>query len=392
MSAQPTTGVIIAAAGSSERLAGDRPKQWRPLAGMTLVERALRSFQTEPVDGVAHLVLVVAAGWEERARATLREPRVSVHVVTGGATRSESVRNGLEAMPPDIDVVAVHDAARPFWPVARWTALVASLRDADGAVLAVPVPDTLKDDRAAGCRTIDRKGLWLAQTPQAFVAASVRAAHDRAKRESYCGTDDAELVERNGGRIALVESDSTNFKITTNEDWRLAEQIVSNTPVSATRVGIGFDAHRLGGEGPLVLGGVRFSESGGLIGHSDGDALLHAICDALLGAAALGDIGHHFPPSDPHFSGVDSRELVRATTELLGRAGYAPCQVDCVVMAEVPRLAPQINTMRAIIAADLGLALSAVSVKATTTESMGFVGRREGIAAQAIATIRAIQP
>ena len=184
----------------------------------------------------------------------------------------------------------------------------------------------------------------------------------------------------------MVSSTARNFKITTMADWEHAQALTGSETVPF-RCGHGYDVHRLGSDGPLMIGGCKLAESGGLIGHSDGDVLLHAICDALLGAAAQGDIGRHFPPTDPKYKGCDSRELVRATVEILRRSDFVPSQVDATVAAEAPRLAPHIAAMRALIAADLGIGIDAVSVKATTTEGLGFVGRREGIAAYAVALI-----
>ena len=313
---------------------------------------------------------------------------VVIRAVRGGATRTESVRNGLQALPTDCDLVAVHDAARPFWPLNRWDQLVEEALRTGGAILSVPLADTIKRARGERCTTVDRRGLWAAQTPQVFRAKLLREAHVQAERDAYSGTDDAELVERIGGAVAIVPSTRANFKITTPEDWEQAERMAMTTQrVHPLRVGLGYDAHRLGGDGALMLGGMQLAPAGGLIGHSDGDVLLHAICDALLGAAALGDIGRHFPPGDPEFAGIDSRVLVRRTRAILHDAGFRVHQIDAVVMAEAPRLAPHIEAMRSVIAGDLGIEPAMVSVKATTTEKMGFVGRGEGIAAQAIVTV-----
>lgn len=387
-------GVIIVAAGSGQRFGGDIPKQWKLLSGSSLVERSCRSFltesQTASMAAVKPAWLGIVVDDDHVSSASQLGDALSIRhaVIVGGATRRQSVANALAAMPESIDVVAIHDAVRPFWPKSKWGELIEACRYNDGAILAVPVSDTLKNHSGSQTVTVDRRHLWMAQTPQAFRAAILREAHAQAHRSGLEATDDADLVERAGGRVEIIPSTTTNIKVTTPDDWELALRIVESDVSSApVRVGTGYDTHRLGGNGPLMLGGVRFADSGGLIGHSDGDALLHAICDALLGAAALGDIGQHFPPTDSRFDGVDSRKLVRETVALLERAGYRPVQVDATVLAEQPKIMPRAMEMRQTIAVDLGIGIEMVSVKATTNEQMGFIGRGEGIAAQAIATI-----
>ncbi|GAB4317360.1 MAG: bifunctional 2-C-methyl-D-erythritol 4-phosphate cytidylyltransferase/2-C-methyl-D-erythritol 2,4-cyclodiphosphate synthase [Candidatus Zixiibacteriota bacterium] len=388
---KPRIAVIIAAAGRGERLGGDTPKAWRPLCGHTLVQRALQSFGTESLSryeqdcGVSWIGIAVDRDYTDTARALAKSSAYHVEIVEGGGTRVESVRNVLERVPKDIDIIAVHDAARPFWPVDKWDELVREAWKWDGAILAIPVSDTLKRAEIGGMVTVDRHEVWAAQTPQAFRAEMLRRAHEQAGEEGVSATDDADLVRRIRGAIKFVHSTPRNFKITTREDWEFASQIAAME--TTMRVGTGYDAHRLGGDGPLIIGGVRLADTGGLIGHSDGDVLLHAVCDALLGAAGLGDIGRHFPPSDNRYKGIDSRELLRRTRTILANTGLEARQVDSTILAEAPRMAPYIEAMRGNIAQDLGLSIGDVSVKATTTEGMGFVGRREGIAAQAIATI-----
>ena len=392
---RPTTiAVILAAAGAGTRCGAGEPKQWRMLAGETLLERSWRSFmpwslaQAQQRHRVAWLGLVVDPIYRVQAAVYTGSTDLPTEVIPGGPSRMTSVGNALTRLPADTDLVAVHDAVRPFWPQALWDRLIEAALSADGAIPAVRVADTLKRLADESVTTLARRDLWVAQTPQVFRAGVLREAHRQATAGGISATDDADLVERIGGRIAVVESTTINFKITTPDDWALARRItMSDLHPAALRVGVGFDTHRLGGATPLILGGVRLAESGGLIGHSDGDALLHAICDALLGAAALGDIGRHFPPGDARFAGIDSRVLLRQTGQLLKQAGYRSCQVDAVVLAEAPRISPFADEMREKIAADLGIELSAVSVKATTTEQMGFVGRGEGIAVHAIATI-----
>lgn len=394
MPTQPAIGVIIVAAGSGERFGGDTPKQWKQLVGLTPVERSWLSFMRGSLVKLGQfqtprwVCVVVDKDHVDAAKALNEAKTVASEVVIGGASRRQSVANALARLPDDIEIVAVHDAVRPFWPQSKWDELVAACRYNDGAILAVPVSDTLKNHSGSQTVTVDRRNLWMAQTPQVFRSDVLRQAHHQAEQKGIDATDDADLVERAGGRVEIVPSATTNIKITTLDDWNLALRIAGMTVSSAAmRVGTGYDTHRLGGDGPLVLGGVRFADTGGLIGHSDGDALLHALCDALLGAAALGDIGQHFPPSDSRFAGIDSRKLVKETVAILGRAGYRPVQVDATVLAEHPKIMPQAEAMRKIIAEDLGIGPGMVSVKATTNEQMGFVGRGEGIAAQAVAVI-----
>lgn len=386
--------VIIAAAGRGERFDPANPKTWAHLAGQTLVERAWRSFCPDSLGAASQKCLVerigIAVGeahMEEAERMVTVCP-IPLTIVQGGETRGQSVRQVLAKVPEAIEIIAVHDAARPFWPLDKWDELVKEASAAGGAIPAVRVNDTLKHDADSGLETVNRSALWTAQTPQVFRADLLREAYKTAKQLGIDATDDADLVQRVGGKVRIVASTATNLKITTQADWQLAKAMTDHTNSSVLRCGHGYDVHRLGGPGALMLGGVRLAETGGLIGHSDGDVLLHAICDALLGAAALGDIGRHFPPTDQKYKGCDSRELLRATVEILRASNFIPCQIDATVAAEAPRLAAHITAMRETIASDLGLNVDAVSVKATTTEGLGFVGRREGIAAHAVVMIQ----
>lgn len=330
--------------------------------------------------------IAVAREHLDQAAPMVEQCPVTLRIIEGGDTRAQSIARVLKDVPPEIDLIAVHDAARPFWPVSRWDELISRAHASGGAILALPVYDTIKRATGSGIETVDRSDLWAAQTPQVFRADVLLDAYAHAAKEGIDATDDADLVRRIGGVVEIVNSTARNFKITTRTDWEHAEALMAyNDPQS--RVGHGYDVHRLGSDDPLMIGGVKLAESGGLIGHSDGDVLLHAICDALLGAAALGDIGQHFPPTDPKFKGIDSRELVRATAQILRDHDFIPAQIDATVAAEAPKLAPHIPQMRELIAGDLGIDTESVSVKATTTEGLGFVGRREGIAAYAVALV-----
>jgi 2-C-methyl-D-erythritol 4-phosphate cytidylyltransferase/2-C-methyl-D-erythritol 2,4-cyclodiphosphate synthase len=308
-------------------------------------------------------------------------------VALGGERRQDSVAAGLAAA-PDAGIIVVHDGARPFAEAALFKAAVAAVRGgADAAIAALPLTDTLKRvDGETVVATLDRSVHTLAQTPQAFRRAALERALATAREEGRTVTDEATLVEQGGGRVVTVPGSRRNLKLTVPEDLDLALAIAT-TPARQVRTGIGYDVHRLVPERRLVLGGVEIPFERGLDGHSDADVALHAIMDALLGACALGDIGHHFPPGDPTYRNADSRALLRAVGELLAERGAVVMNVDCTIVAEAPKLLPHVPAMRAAIADCLGIAPEQVSLKATTNELMGFVGRGEGIAALATATV-----
>ena len=314
-------------------------------------------------------------------------------VVSGGADRQASVACGLRALPPGPDVVLVHDGARPFLSRALTSEVIAAAARDGSATAALPISETVK--RGAGGwveETLDRGSLHRIQTPQAFRRPLLERAHEAAAREGFRGTDDAVLVERMGSPVRLVPGDPTNLKVTVPEDLRLAEALLGRPAEAArpARVGMGFDAHRFGPARRLVLGGVEIPHARGLLGHSDADVIVHAVMDALLGAAGCGDIGHHFPPSDPTYADANSLGLLARVQALLTQRGWRPVHVDVVVLAEAPRLAPHVPAMRAAIGEVLHLLPDSVNIKATTTEGMGAIGREEGIAAQAVASLEAI--
>lgn len=329
-------------------------------------------------DGV---VLVVPAG-------SAGDPEPPADLVVGGAeTRPGSVRRGLAAVPADADVIAVHDAARPLATAELFSSAVHAVRSgADGAVCAVPISDTVKRvEEGTVTETLDRSGLWAVQTPQAFGAAVLRAAHEDGPE----ATDDAALVERMGGRVVVVPGDVRNIKLTRPADLPVAEALLSPvTYARSVRVGHGFDVHPFSadpGRG-LVLGGVALEGERGLSGHSDADVLAHAAAEALLGAAGLGDLGRHFPDTEPTWAGADSMVLLAEVTGRVAELGWRPANVDCTVVLEVPRLAPHRDAMEA----RLGQAIGApVSVKATRAEGLGALGRGEGIACFAVALLEA---
>lgn len=379
MPIRPAFAAVIVAAGSGTR-AGGAPKQLRAVAGKPLVRWSAEALAAAGATGV----VVVRRPEDDPA---LREALGGLRVVyaDGGARRCDSVRAGLEACPADAEVVLVHDAARPFVTAGVVERLLDALGEADGAVPALPAADTLKRAEAGRVTaTALRDGLWRAQTPQAFRRQALLDAY-AALPASEEPTDDAAVLERIGRPVALVAGDPLLTKITFPEDFDMAERLAGAARI--VRVGSGFDAHRFTDGDHVTLCGVRVPHEQGLLGHSDADAGLHAITDALLGAAALGDIGDHFPPTDPRWKDADSAVFLRHALGLIAERGGRVLNVDVTLICERPKVKPHREAMRARVAEILELPLDRVSVKATTTEEMGFTGRREGVAAQAVATV-----
>ncbi len=377
------------AAGHGRRMgaASSTPKQYLALAGRTVLEHALAPFLADP--GCRGIIVALAAG--DTLFATLAIAADGrVQCVIGGAERRDSVAAGLAALAgraQPSDWVLVHDAARPCLPAADLAALLNALPTAAaGALLAVPLVDTLKRADALGSVevTVPRAGLWRAQTPQAFRLDRLRAALERHP----AATDEASAVEALGDRPQLVEGSPDNLKITAPADLVQAARILGGrTAMAAQRVGFGTDVHAFGPGDHVWLGGERIAHSHGLVAHSDGDVLLHALCDALLGAIGQGDIGQHFPDTDSRWHGVASLVLLRHVLELVHERGWVPVNVDLTLLGEAPRLAPHCEAIRARLAAELKLPLECVNLKATTTEQLGFAGRREGLVAQAVALL-----
>ena len=370
---------MIVAAGSGSRMGAGLPKQYRPIGGRPVLAHAVESFTRNPrVDAIE---VVIGPDQQDLAARALRNLGVERFIV-GGETRDRSVRNGLEAVATDI--VLVHDAARPFCPPQVVDRLLDALRDHSGAVPVLPASDTLARAGETLGEPIDRSGAVRVQTPQAFDTAVLRSSF-----ESWSApppTDEATVVRAAGHSVAAVEGDPMLDKLTAPADWQRAEAMLAARLVP--RTGIGFDVHGFSGPGPVMLGGIAVPNERGLAGHSDADVILHAITDALLGAAGLGDIGEHFPPSDPQWKGASSDLFLAHAARLIRDAGGIIDHVDCTLIAEEPRVGPHRAAMRCRIAEILGLDEAQVSVKATTTEGLGFTGRREGIAAQAVASIR----
>jgi 2-C-methyl-D-erythritol 4-phosphate cytidylyltransferase/2-C-methyl-D-erythritol 2,4-cyclodiphosphate synthase len=360
------------------------PKQYAWLDGQPVLRRTLEVFRATP--GVDAIQVVIAAGDEEHYRSAVAGLDLPAPV-KGGASRQQSVLNGLEALASTSpDLVAIHDAARPFVRVSDIIACLETVATPgiDGAVLGVPLADTLKkiDDGGVISQTVSRSGLWRAQTPQVFRFAKLLAAHraaaSLARQEASALTDDAAVAERAGLRIVMVEGHEDNRKITTAEDMASTFE---------TRTAFGFDVHGFGPGNAVMLGGIAVPHDQALAGHSDADVALHALTDALLGTIGAGDIGKHFPPSDPQWRGVSSDRFLRHAAELVAAAGGRIVLLDLTLVCEAPRIGPHREAMIESIARIAGIGRDRVSVKATTTEGLGFTGRREGIAAQAVATV-----
>jgi len=370
---------LIVAAGKGERLGGDVPKQFRPIGGKPVLRWAVEAMAGHPL--IDDVCVVIGAG-QEAAANTLLEGLPIGALIPGGPERSESVLNGLQAIRQG--AVLVHDAARPFCPPAVIDRLIGALKENDGAVPVLPVVDTLAMGLGTLESPVDRKNLLRVQTPQAFHVEDLLYAYEEAGRAS--ATDESTVMLAAGLKVATVEGDPMLEKLTTQADWDRAEAILASRMV--TRTGMGFDVHGFEGEGPIMLGGIQVPHPRGLGGHSDADVVLHSITDALLGAAGLGDIGQHFPPSDPRWKGASSDLFLSHAARLIFERSGIIDHVDCTVIAEEPKVGPHRSAMRERIAAILGLEIDQVSIKATTTEGLGFTGRREGIAAQAVANIR----
>ena len=373
---------ILVAAGSGERAGASQPKVWRLLGGKTVARWSAEALLAA---GASPLVVVVAADCGAVARQAL--DGLDAVFVTGGATRAASVLAGLDAVsangePPS--AVLIHDAARPFLNSGTIAALLEALHGADAALPALPVADTLKRQGEGGATTVSRDGLWCAQTPQAFRLGALNAAHAAWSGES-APTDDAAVIEAAGGRVVLTPGDPMLMKLTYPEDFDMAERLAGGQRL--TRIGQGFDAHTFGPGDHVTLCGVRIAHDHGLVGHSDADAGLHALTDALLGAIGEADIGEHFPPSDPQWRGASSDRFLLHAADLVRARGGRIVNVDVTLICEAPKVKPHRAAMRERLAALLGLPLDRVSVKATTTEGMGFTGRREGLAAQAVVSV-----
>ena len=373
------TTALIVAAGQGVRSGGSVPKQFAMLAGKPMIAHSFAALEAHP--DISRVIIAIGPGQEEALAAALG----NVEHIAGGATRRASVRAGLEAMAGDMpDRVLIHDAARPFLSSAVIDRLLAALDTQDGAIPALPVADTLARGTDTLGEIVPREGVYRVQTPQAFRFDSIVAAHKAWQGDEP--TDDAQMLRASGGTVALVEGDMMLEKITYPADFATAE--ARHAAGLRVRSATGFDVHRLVEGEELWLGGVLIPHDKGLSGHSDADVALHAITDALLGTIGDGDIGMHFPPSDPKWRGADSAQFLQHAASLVAAQGGIIDFVDLTLICEAPKVGPHREAMRNRIAALLRLSPRQISVKATTTERLGFAGRGEGIAAQAIATIR----
>ena len=375
--------VIIVAAGRGNRFGGDLPKQFLKIGNKTVLERAIEPFQDHPaVDGI-----IVAASEEylEHCKMLCSRFHKTEAVVCGGKQRHDSVFACLEKV--NDGLVLVHDGARPFVTCKVIDRVIEEAYNQGASVPCVPVKDTIRqigDSEGNSSVTLERSSLFCVQTPQGFHTELLKKAYKKARLDGFAGTDDAGLVERIGGSVALTEGDYANIKITTRED--LPEQNAGwrNLNKMDMRIGSGYDVHQLTEGRKLILGGVDIPYEKGLLGHSDADVLLHALMDALLGAAALGDIGKHFPDTDERYKGISSLRLLEHVKSLISDSGYFVGNADITVIAQKPKIASYIPAMRKNIAEILGIEIERVNVKGTTTERLGFVGRCEGIACEAV--------
>ncbi|WP_440959781.1 bifunctional 2-C-methyl-D-erythritol 4-phosphate cytidylyltransferase/2-C-methyl-D-erythritol 2,4-cyclodiphosphate synthase [Oceanicaulis sp. LC35] len=371
----------IVAAGRGERAGGDTPKQFRMLAGRPMLSWSIERFACDPACG--QIIIAHAPGQAEQVRACLSGARADL--VEGGETRTASVRNALSLARSD--TVLIHDAARPMLSQTIIAGLLDALKSHDGAAPALPVSDALVRDADEGVTAVNRENLYRLQTPQAFHTDRLREAFSAAQSDY---PDEVSLARSQGLTIDLTQGEEANFKVTYPQDFERAEQLLNRsavqTPVPVTITGLGYDVHRMASGDGVHLCGVFIECPYRLIGHSDADAGLHAITDALLGAAGLGDIGDHFPPSDNQWKGADSAMFLEHVVKIAAEAGVRPVHVDVTLICERPKIGPHKSAMKHRVAQIMGLDTRRVNIKATTTEQLGFTGRGEGLAAEAIVT------
>ena len=377
---------VVVAAGRGVRMGAAVNKVLLPLCGEPVIRHAVRAFcEADEIDGV---VVVASADETEQMRAALCGLEKVCAIVPGGSTRQESVKNGLDALPKEARIALVHDGARPLISRELIARCIRQTENCGSAVVCTPVTDTVKVEKD-GCvvRTLDRSQLRAVQTPQCFFAGELKAAYEAAARDGVSVTDDASVMEHAGHSVHLLESSEVNFKLTTPEDLRRAEDIIGERRFMQRlpRTGFGYDVHKLVSGRRLILCGKEIPWEKGLDGHSDADVAVHALMDALLGAACLGDIGRLYPDNDPAFEGADSMKLLADVLRRVKDAGYAVVHADVTIVAQKPKLMPYMDEMRRNL--ENAMAGAQVNVKATTTERLGFEGRGEGISAQTVATI-----
>ncbi len=376
---------LIASAGSGSRMGANIPKQFINIKNKPVLMHTLDVFDTCPeIDDIVIISRTDDIDYIKELLQKYNIKKVS-DIVSGGDTRQKSVINGLNRV--NGEIVLIHDGARPFVTHKQIRALIDEIKLSSAASLGIPVTDTLKlSNNSTIVKTVDRENLYAIQTPQGFKTDLIKKAHKYALENSLSVTDDCSVCEAMGVDVKIVTGSPLNIKITTPDDLVLAEGIL-NREEKSMRVGMGYDVHKLVENRKLILGGIEIPYELGLLGHSDADVLLHAIMDALLGAAALGDIGKHFPDTDNKWKGADSKDLFAAVYELITKKGAKIINIDATVIAQRPKLAGYIPEMVKTVAEILNLDIDAVNIKATTTEKLGFCGRGEGIAAEAICSI-----
>ena len=388
----PTVAAILVCAGQSTRMGEGISKVLLPLGGKPVIAHSLSAFAR--AETISEIVLVTRVQDKERVGEIVRELGIKkpACVVSGGETRQRSVQNGVDAVTAQVEYLAIHDGARPMIAPHEIDDVVYSALQNHAVTTAVRVKDTIKvgDGEQRVLSTPDRSTLWSIQTPQVFERALYRRAMAQAIAEGKEYTDDCQLVEQTGHPVHLFEGSYRNIKITTPEDILMAERFLPEDEEgkATMRIGHGYDVHRLAEGRKLILGGVEIPYEKGLLGHSDADVLAHAISDALLGGAALGDIGTHFPDTDAQYKNADSLMLLSNVCEAVQKEGFAIGNIDATVLAQQPKLKPYIEEMRTRVAKACGLSLRDVSIKATTEENLGFTGRGEGIAAHAVCLLR----
>ncbi|HHB75094.1 MAG TPA: 2-C-methyl-D-erythritol 4-phosphate cytidylyltransferase [Desulfobulbus sp.] len=411
----PPAGVIIPAAGFGARMGSTTPKQFLELGGEPILIRTVKSFLLCPE---IHAVVIAVAADRRSNMETLLAAHLTdgqqekIILATGGATRQQSVKAAFDAMPADIQIILVHDGARPLISKRLILACLETIINRGAAIAAIPVHDTikcLKADKSIG-KTIDRTHLYRAQTPQGAGRHIFEKAYHIAQKDGFTGTDESSLFEHAGIPVAVVEGEEQNIKITRPGDLQIARGILEekkfleekkllerkeflerNNPGEERemlRIGHGFDAHRLVEERNLILGGEQIKYTKGLLGHSDADVLTHALIDGILGALGAGDIGTHFPDTDDSYKGINSLKLLEKVIGLTNDTGYTVANADLTILCQAPKLAPHLKNMRQNLAGICGISSESINIKATTTEKMGYIGRGEGIAAHAVVLLR----
>ena len=390
----PKTIILIVAAGRGMRAGGNLPKQYQQLAGQAVLTHTLDALQQHPLH--SHMAAIIHPDDEELyAAATKNFGERLLPPVFGGETRQQSVLKGLTALAPLLpDLVLIHDAARPFIDPQLIDRVIEGLTREHAVCPAIPVTDTLKQAKSGFItKTADRSKLFAAQTPQGFHFSLIHDLHKKAAKEKNATfTDDASLAEWAGLKVQLVEGSARNHKLTTKRDMQMAELVLAQTYKTETRLGNGFDVHAFEAGDGVILCGIKIPFDRKLKGHSDADVAMHALTDAIYGALGEGDIGQHFPPSEAKWKGADSSIFLKHAVELVTKRGGKVVNIDITIICELPKISPHQDKMRQKLSEIMGINAHRISIKATTTEGLGFTGRKEGIAAQAIANISLPEP